>query len=76
MTRTDHEGDTRGEQTAHDVTVLGCGLMGAPLVRPPADAGHRVALWNRTHAKAAAILYSGSESAWSAHGQATVVAVG
>ena len=43
------------KNTAHDVTVLGCGLMGAALARTLAGAGHSVAVWNRTHAKAEAL---------------------
>ncbi|MCA0155290.1 NAD(P)-binding domain-containing protein [Tsukamurella sp. M9C] len=43
------------KNTAHDVTVLGCGLMGAALARTLAGAGHDVAVWNRTHAKAEAL---------------------
>ncbi|MDP0400189.1 NAD(P)-binding domain-containing protein [Tsukamurella strandjordii] len=43
------------KNTSHDVTVLGCGLMGAALARTLAGAGHSVAVWNRTHAKAEAL---------------------
>lgn len=39
--------------TSHDVTVLGCGLMGSALARTLAAGGKSVAVWNRTHDKAA-----------------------
>jgi len=44
-----------------DVTVLGCGLMGSALVRALAADGHRVAAWNRTHERAAALAADGIE---------------
>jgi 3-hydroxyisobutyrate dehydrogenase len=34
------------------VAVLGAGFMGAPMARRLAEAGHAVAVWNRTRAKA------------------------
>lgn len=37
------------------IAVLGTGLMGAPMVRRLAKAGHRVTVWNRTMAKAQAL---------------------
>ncbi|MFG2446619.1 NAD(P)-binding domain-containing protein [Nocardia fluminea] len=40
------------QTTSHDVTVLGCGLMGSALARALAGGGHKVAVWNRTHRKA------------------------
>ena len=41
--------------TSHDVTVLGCGLMGSALARAIAGAGKSVAVWNRTHHRADAL---------------------
>lgn len=38
-----------------EISVLGTGLMGAPMVRNIARAGHRVTVWNRTAAKAQAL---------------------
>ncbi|GAA1395074.1 NAD(P)-dependent oxidoreductase [Pseudonocardia kongjuensis] len=43
----------------HDVTVVGCGLMGAGLARQFAKDGYRVAAWNRTHARAEALAGAG-----------------
>jgi 3-hydroxyisobutyrate dehydrogenase len=37
------------------VTVLGTGIMGAPMARNIARAGHDVTVWNRTRAKAEAV---------------------
>ena len=42
-----------------DVTVLGTGLMGGPMARNLAAAGHRVRVWNRTSAKAEALVADG-----------------
>ncbi|KZB82846.1 NAD(P)-binding domain-containing protein [Amycolatopsis regifaucium] len=41
--------------TSHDLTVLGCGLMGSALARALASGGKAVAVWNRTHHRAAAL---------------------
>jgi 3-hydroxyisobutyrate dehydrogenase len=38
-----------------DVTVLGTGMMGGPMARNLAKAGHRVTVWNRTAEKAQAL---------------------
>jgi 3-hydroxyisobutyrate dehydrogenase len=35
-----------------NVAVLGTGIMGGPIARRLAEAGHRVRAWNRTRAKA------------------------
>ena len=43
----------------HDVSVIGCGLMGSALARGFARSGYRVAAWNRTHAKAEALAADG-----------------
>ncbi|GED99942.1 hypothetical protein nbrc107696_03890 [Gordonia spumicola] len=40
---------------AHDVLVVGCGLMGTALARSLAVQGHAVAAWNRTSDKAEAV---------------------
>ncbi len=37
------------------VAVLGTGVMGAPMARNIADAGHEVRVWNRTRSKAEAL---------------------
>ncbi|MDJ0825688.1 MAG: NAD(P)-dependent oxidoreductase [Rhodobacter sp.] len=42
-----------------DVAVLGTGLMGAPMARNLARAGHGVRVWNRTAAKAEALAGDG-----------------
>jgi 3-hydroxyisobutyrate dehydrogenase-like beta-hydroxyacid dehydrogenase len=42
--------------TTADVTVLGCGLMGSALARALARAGKSVVVWNRTPAKAEALV--------------------
>ena len=39
----------------HDVTVIGCGLMGSALARAFARGGYRVAAWNRTPERAEAL---------------------
>jgi 3-hydroxyisobutyrate dehydrogenase-like beta-hydroxyacid dehydrogenase len=50
---------TTNEAHSHDVTVVGCGLMGAAIARALARAGYRVAAWNRTHARAEALAADG-----------------
>ncbi|NYH77308.1 3-hydroxyisobutyrate dehydrogenase-like beta-hydroxyacid dehydrogenase [Actinopolyspora biskrensis] len=47
------DGESVGK--AHDVTVVGCGLMGAALARTFARSGLSVAVWNRTAEKAEAL---------------------
>jgi 3-hydroxyisobutyrate dehydrogenase-like beta-hydroxyacid dehydrogenase len=42
-----------------DVTVIGCGLMGAALARQLAKSGYRVAAWNRTPERAEALATDG-----------------
>jgi 2-hydroxy-3-oxopropionate reductase len=44
-----------------DVALFGTGIMGAPMARNLARAGHRVRAWNRTHAKAMALAADGVE---------------
>ena len=45
------------------VAVLGTGIMGAPMARHLAQAGHRVRVWNRTRAKAEPLGEHGVEVA-------------
>jgi len=42
------------------ITFLGIGLMGEPMVRRLLAAGYPVVVWNRTHAKAAALEAAGA----------------
>jgi 3-hydroxyisobutyrate dehydrogenase len=42
-----------------NVAVLGTGIMGAPMARNIAQAGHRVRAWNRTREKAEALVEHG-----------------
>jgi 2-hydroxy-3-oxopropionate reductase len=44
-----------------DIALFGTGIMGAPMARNLARAGHRVRAWNRTHAKALALAADGVE---------------
>jgi 3-hydroxyisobutyrate dehydrogenase len=46
-------------QTMPSIAVLGTGVMGAPMARNLARAGHEVRAWNRTHEKAAALRNDG-----------------
>jgi 3-hydroxyisobutyrate dehydrogenase len=46
-----------------NVAVLGTGIMGAPMARNIATAGHRVRAWNRTRAKAEPLTEHGIEVA-------------
>lgn len=48
---------------SHDVTVLGCGLMGAALARNFAARGFRTTAWNRTPEKAEALAVDGVDPA-------------
>lgn len=41
--------------TTHDVTVIGCGLMGSAIARALSEQGLQVAAWNRSPAKAKAL---------------------
>ncbi|MBW3605207.1 MAG: NAD(P)-dependent oxidoreductase [Actinobacteria bacterium] len=41
------------------IAVLGTGIMGAPMARNLADAGHDVRVWNRTREKAAVLAEAG-----------------
>ena len=49
--------------TTADATVLGCGLMGSALAKALARAGKRVVVWNRTPAKAQALVGAGISAA-------------
>ena len=42
------------------ITFLGIGLMGEPMVRRLLAAGHQVTVWNRTHAKAQVLAEAGA----------------
>jgi 3-hydroxyisobutyrate dehydrogenase-like beta-hydroxyacid dehydrogenase len=46
----------------YDVAVLGCGNMGTAFVRALLAAGHRVAAWNRTAARAEALTADGADA--------------
>ncbi|WP_336296562.1 NAD(P)-dependent oxidoreductase [Chromohalobacter moromii] len=62
------------DQNMHDtqtIGVIGTGLMGAPMVRRLAEAGHRVRAWNRTPDKAETLREHGIEVAHSANDTAT-----
>lgn len=45
------------------ISLLGCGLMGAPMARRLATAGFPLTLWNRTRAKADALADTGARMA-------------
>lgn len=45
------------------VTVIGLGLMGAALARALVDAGHQTTVWNRSSAKADALVAAGATRA-------------
>ena len=45
------------------VTFLGTGIMGAPMARRIAEAGHDVTVWNRTIAKAQPLAEHGAHVA-------------
>lgn len=47
------------QQGTYDVVLIGCGLMGSALARTLARAGLRVAAWNRTSVRAAALADDG-----------------
>lgn len=49
-----------------DIAVLGIGMMGAPIARRLCDAGHRVAVWNRSREKAEPLAAHGARVASSA----------
>lgn len=51
--------ESSGATKTHDVAVVGCGLMGAALVRALAKTGRSVAAWNRTPARAEALAGDG-----------------
>lgn len=46
-----------------DLAFIGVGLMGAPMTRRLLDAGHRVAVWNRSRDKLAPLLARGARAA-------------
>jgi 3-hydroxyisobutyrate dehydrogenase-like beta-hydroxyacid dehydrogenase len=45
-----------GDAVQKDVAVLGCGLMGSAVIRALAAAGHDLVVWNRSPAKARALV--------------------
>lgn len=45
------------------ISLLGCGLMGAPMSRRLLAAGHSLTVWNRTRAKAEALAVDGAQVA-------------
>lgn len=45
------------------IALLGCGLIGAPMSRRLLAAGYPLTVWNRTRAKAAALVEAGAEVA-------------
>ncbi|MFE4966146.1 NAD(P)-dependent oxidoreductase [Streptomyces sp. NPDC056660] len=47
------------------VSVLGMGLMGSAVAKAFIDAGHDVAVWNRTPAKCVPLAESGARTVWS-----------
>jgi 3-hydroxyisobutyrate dehydrogenase-like beta-hydroxyacid dehydrogenase len=51
--------ETDDQPSSTDVTVIGCGLMGAALARQFAKGGYRVAAWNRTPERAEALAGDG-----------------
>ena len=46
-----------------NIAWLGCGLMGAPMVRRLLGAGFSVTVWNRTASKAQALQADGAQLA-------------
>ncbi|MGO8915315.1 MAG: NAD(P)-dependent oxidoreductase [Stellaceae bacterium] len=46
-----------------DLAFIGIGLMGAPMARRLIEAGHRLALWNRSRDKLAPLLERGARAA-------------
>jgi 3-hydroxyisobutyrate dehydrogenase-like beta-hydroxyacid dehydrogenase len=51
--------DFNAGSKSYDVATIGCGLMGAALVRTFARSGLSVAAWNRTHERARALAGDG-----------------
>lgn len=47
------------------VSVLGMGLMGSAVAKAFIDAGHEVAVWNRTPAKCVPLADAGARTVWS-----------
>ena len=54
--------------TAEKIAFLGTGLMGFPMARNLAQAGHQVTAWNRTASKAQGLAAFGCDIAASTHG--------
>src|ERR1700754_775643 len=53
----------RVASTSMRVTFLGTGIMGAPMARHIAEAGHDVTVWNRTAEKARPLAEAGAHVA-------------
>lgn len=49
--------------TSRKITLIGTGLMGAPMARNLMKAGHDVTVWNRDAAKAAPLVAEGAKTA-------------
>src|SRR5512139_1630750 len=54
-----------GRTVSRMIAVLGTGAMGTPIARRLLDTGHRVAVWNRTAARAAPLAKAGARVATS-----------
>ncbi|MCK0743623.1 NAD(P)-dependent oxidoreductase [Chromohalobacter nigrandesensis] len=62
---------TQGQYDTQTIGVIGTGLMGAPMARRLAEAGHRVRAWNRTPDKTETLREHGIDIAHSANDAAT-----
>jgi 3-hydroxyisobutyrate dehydrogenase-like beta-hydroxyacid dehydrogenase len=60
---TDHTLPGSTSSSAREVALLGCGNMGSAMVRALLVAGHQVVAWNRTAARAEALLADGASVA-------------
>jgi 3-hydroxyisobutyrate dehydrogenase-like beta-hydroxyacid dehydrogenase len=57
------EVDAADEKGAEKLAYLGLGMMGLPMARRLVNAGHDVTVWNRSAAKAAALVGAGAKAA-------------
>ena len=53
-------GDGNGSR-AEKLGYLGLGMMGVPMARRLLDAGHELAIWNRSAAKAKSLVEAGAK---------------